>query len=133
MSNATRLMHDSDGYFEELPKGTQEIVKDLILEAANDRNGPEGFKSDQECLDEIECHSRSGFIPFSHNKGGILYQNFATHMDYFGSGYSIAHKEANKRLESLIEESFSDISEDNGKAVFTSTLIFLRASSINFL
>ena len=74
MSTA-KLMHDnSDGYFENLNETAKEIVKEAILKAAQDRNGPEGYKSDEECLEDVECHARDGFMPFSHNRGGLTYQ-----------------------------------------------------------
>jgi len=97
------------GYFEELPKGTQAIVRDLLLEAAQDRSGPEGFKSDDECIEGIECKARDGFSPFSHNKGGLVYQNFAQHLDYWGGGYSLAHGKANVELSRLIDGTLEDV------------------------
>jgi hypothetical protein len=93
----------SEGYFESLPKSTQEIVRDLLLEVAKDRNGPEGYKYDKECIEEIECRSRDGFIAFASNRGGLTYQNFTDLMGYFGGGYQVAHKKAQAEIERQIE------------------------------
>lgn len=99
---------DLNMYFDELPKDLQDMVRELILEAAENRNGPEGFKTDDECIESVECRSRAGFIPFSHNKGGLTYRNFATHMDYFAGGYDIAHKKAHEKLREMMEQSIAD-------------------------
>jgi hypothetical protein len=106
------LMHnENEGYFEVLPKSTREIVKEAILKAAEDRDGPEGYKDDLDCLDDVECHSRDGFIASRYNRGGIIYRNFTTLMDYWGSYNGVAHKEASKEIERQIEYNFECISE----------------------
>ena len=84
-----------EGYFDELDAKTQEIVKDAILEAAENRRGPDGFKSNEESIDELPCRPSSGFMPFSHNKGGHV----------------PAHKEAAKHIELRIDRTFQDIQE----------------------
>jgi len=103
-------MHDNE-YFDELFTSTQEIVKDAILKAAKERNGPEGWKSDNECIDEVECRSRDGFIPFSHNKGGLIYRNFTDLMGYWGNGYTPAHEGAAKEIERQTGGALKQVSE----------------------
>ncbi len=115
MSTA-KLMHDNnDGYFENLNETAKEIVKEAILKAAQDRNGPEGYKSDEECLEDVECHARDGFMPFSHNRGGLTYRNFTDLMAYFGGGYTPAHEGAAKEIERQIEYSLKLLSEETYK------------------
>lgn len=98
-----RSQDKTDGYFENLPKSTQEIVKERILDAAENRHGPEGWKSDAECVEDIECQSRDGFIPFNHNRGGLVYQNFTDLMAYWGGGYTCAHEGAAKEIQRCID------------------------------
>lgn len=93
-------------YFDELPESIQDLVRECIIDAAQDRGGPDGWKSDAECIDEVECRSRSGFSPFSHNKGGLMYRNFADLMSYWGGGYNVSHKKANEEIQRQIEYSF---------------------------
>ena len=93
----------NNGYFESLSQKTKDIVKELILKHAENRNGPDGYKSDTECLEDIECHSRDGFIAFSHNKGGLDYNNFCTLSDYNSGGYVPASPKAAKEIESSID------------------------------
>ena len=112
MSTA-KLMHgNSDGYFENLNETAKEIVKEAILKAAQDRKGPEGYKSDEECLEDVECHARDGFMPFSHNRGGLTYRNFTDLMAYFGGGYTVAHEGAANAIQGQIDYTFQSISED---------------------
>lgn len=90
------------GYFEELPKSTQEFIRETILEVASERGGPEGWKQDDECIEEVECRHCDGFIPFDHNRGGLEYNNFTDLNAYFGGGYSCNHKGAAKEIERQI-------------------------------
>lgn len=76
----------NEGYFENLAKGTQEMVKDAILEAT-DFIQVDMWKNDSDSLEEIECHSRDGFMAFDHNRGGLEYSNFTDLMGIWGSGY----------------------------------------------
>jgi hypothetical protein len=111
ISFSTKIDEDSV-YFDALPKGTQELVKDLILEAAQDRDGPEGWKPDDEAIEEIECRSRDGFIPHSFNCGGLEYSNFTDLMGYWSGGYSVAHKGAAKEIERQIDYMFKLLREN---------------------
>lgn len=54
-----------------------ETFKDILLEL--------GF--DESRINNIECRSRSGFIPYSHNKGGVNAVCFAQNSHLRGSGY----------------------------------------------
>lgn len=103
MSTAKQLMHEGYGYFEELKESTQEIVKDAILKIAQERRGPDCWKSDDDALESIECKGRSGFIPHSWNKGGFQYNNFTDLMAYWGGGYSCKHPAAKIEIERQID------------------------------
>lgn len=113
MSTVKQLMHNSkeNKYFSDLPVKTQEIVKEAILKAAEDKHGPECYPQDKDCVEEIECHSRDGFIAAGHNKGGFLYRNFNSLMDYFGGGYSVAHADADKEIQRQIDYSLQCVSD----------------------
>mgnify|MGYP003439439781 CR=1 FL=1 len=115
MKTKLKLVKNTDvdaHYFSELPETTQELVKELILDAASVRGGPDGWKLDVEAIEDIECHARDGFIPFSHNRGGIQYRNFTDLMGYFGGGYSCTHKGASKEIERQIEYSLNLAAEN---------------------
>lgn len=103
---------ESIGYFTSLPEKTKELVKELILKAADEKGGPDCYKSDEEAIESIECHSRDGFSPFSHNKGGLVYQNFTDLMGYFGGGYTCTHEGAAKEIQRQIDYSLKLCAED---------------------
>lgn len=103
MSTAKQLMHEGYGYFEDLKNTTKEIVKDAILKVAQERRGPDCWKSDDDALESIECKSRDGFIPHFFNKGGFDYNNFTDLHAYSGGGYSCKHKEAAAEIERQIQ------------------------------
>jgi hypothetical protein len=115
MKNTAKKQVIQSEYFDELPQSTQEIVRDAILETASNKRGPDCWKSHEESIDSIECHSRDGFIPHSYNRGGLDYNNFTDLMSYWGGGYSVTHKAAQKEIERQIDyslecalESFKD-------------------------
>ena len=99
----TRRVNGFNGYFETLPKSTQDIMRDALIKAGDERKGPSGYLDDKDCIKEIECHSRDGFIRSSQNFGGLMYRNFADLMDYFGGGYVPAHKGAAKEIQKQID------------------------------
>jgi hypothetical protein len=94
------------GYFEDLAKGTQNLVKELIEEFFTDNC--EVFHAD---IQEIECKSRSGFIPFDSNRGGLEINGFTDLMSIWGSGTYPAHKGAVKEIERQIDYSFDLLAE----------------------
>jgi hypothetical protein len=121
-------------YFDLLPKGTQELVKDLIMQTAEDREGPEGLKLDEEAIEEIECRSRDGFIAHSFNYGGLEYNNFTDLMAYWGGGYSVAHKGAANEIERQIEYKFQMIREstfDKFKELLTAKKLTVEDCTYN--
>lgn len=120
-------MNKNETYFLDLKLNTQEIVKDLIIEYANSIE-PCGWKDDEDCIKELECIARNGFIPNSENKGGLRYRNFTTLESYWGSGHVPENKDAAKEIkrqilynEELAREDFKekfknkkpDINDDN--------------------
>lgn len=50
------------------------VLKDFLI---NDI----GFMSD--CINEIECRRRDGFIPYSNNKGGLQAHEFRSQLDFY--------------------------------------------------
>lgn len=100
------------GNWDTLTESTRKIVKEAILEAAENRKGPKGYKLDTDCLDDIEYQSRDGFIAYDSNRGGLTYQNFSDLDAYWGGGYSVAHKQAAKEIERQIDYSFELLRED---------------------
>lgn len=113
MSTVKRLMHDSRnvGYFEDLSKGVQEIVKELIIDAANDSINVEIYKRDEDAIDSVECHSRDGFIPHSFNRGGIQYTNFTDLSSMWGSGCYPTAERSNDKAQAAVDESLQHASE----------------------
>ena len=133
MKTKKLFKNDANGYFESLPEAIQTIVRDLILDAAGNKGGPECYKRDEDAIESIECQVRSGFIPFDHNRGGLVYQNFTDLSAYWGGGYSCNHKDAAKDIERQIEYSLkmaADATYDRFKAFFDAAKI--PKSKINY-
>jgi hypothetical protein len=105
-------------YFDSLPASTQATVSELIKEALD---------SNYDCYDreveQIECRSRSGFVPYSHNHGGMEIVTFTDLAYFWGGGHSVAHAEADKEIQRQIAVSFEFHSEhifDKYKELLTS-------------
>ena len=126
MKNAKHL-RQNEGYFNALPETWQELVKDAIFKAADNRCGPEGWKGNEDSIESIECHSRDGFIASSHNKGGLVYQNFTDLMGYYGGGYTPKHEGAAKEVERQVEYSFKLVQE----SIFEEFKAELKAMGLN--
>jgi hypothetical protein len=108
---AKKLNSIPEGYFEELPKGTQELVKALLLEVFHDATNLDLYPYDDDAIEFLECHSRDGFIPHSFNKGGLEIKGFTDLMGIFGSGQFPSHEGARKEIERQIEYSINLVSE----------------------
>lgn len=100
--NAKKIEMNNEGYFNELDLDIQDLVSEMILDTINQT---EGWKQREDLLEEIECQSRSGFTPFSHNKGGLIARQFTDLRQLWGSGNRVAHKGAQKEIERQIEYS----------------------------
>lgn len=100
--NKIKLINQNTINFDELDQTTKDIIHNLIDEHQN-LIKPEGYKSSEDCFDDIEFVRRDGFIPNSYNKGGILWRNFTTLEAYWGSGYEPKNKDANKEIQRQIE------------------------------
>lgn len=102
-----RFENSATGYFENLPNGTKELVtelcKDTFEKHCETYTGPQ--------VEDIECHSRDGFIAYDSNRGGVMVRGFTQLMDIFGSGTYPAHKEARKEIEGQIEYNLELLSE----------------------
>lgn len=103
MKNSKRNFYQNDatGYFEELPKGTQEIINELCLEtfetAGETWAGPN--------VESIECKRRDGFIPSSANHGGIMIRGFTDLAHFDSTGEQVAHEGARAEIERQIKYS----------------------------
>lgn len=93
----------NESNWDTLPEKTRDMVREMILSAAEDRKGPECWKSDEECIEELEYRSRDGFSAFDSNRGGITYNNFCTVADYDSGGSSPSHEKAAKEIQSQID------------------------------
>lgn len=114
MSN--RKMHN-DVYpkfysnWDKLTDKTKAIVRDVMENVADDRNGPEGYKSSDDCFEDIEYLSRDGFAAFDHNRGGLTYLNFTQISDYECGGYVPAHKQAASEIERQLDHNHELVRE----------------------
>lgn len=106
-----------NSYFDELPEDFQKTVKAFVKDF-----GPE------DCIHEIECRSRSGFIPYSWNRGGLeltLYRNL---WDYKFETLISLDKEVQKKLNERIESYEADFRTAFYEA--EGNLSFLRKNKI---
>jgi hypothetical protein len=62
-------------------------------------------------IEELECHSRDGFIASSHNKGGFRVRVFTDIATLNNSGYVVAHEKAQAEIERQIEYGYKQASE----------------------
>lgn len=92
------------GHYDDLSDAIKTLISEMCLET---------FKQNTECytdpdnsVEDIECHSRDGFIAYDHNRGGIMIRGFSTLMDVWGSGDFCAHKGAAKEIQRQIDYSF---------------------------
>lgn len=87
--------------YNDLSDSTKNLIKELILEHQKQIE-PSGYKNPKDAFEEIEFERRDGFIPNSLNKGGLLWRNFTTLREYYGSGYEPANQKAAKEIERQI-------------------------------
>lgn len=108
MKNALKLKNIDAVYFDELPVELQDYVAEQLKEAFD--KAPENFNYDKG-VENIECKSRSGFIPFSHNKGGLEINGFTDLMSLWGSGTNVSHKKAQAEIDRQIDYHFKCVAE----------------------
>lgn len=101
----------NEGYFENLAKGTQQIIRDAILEATDLINNDNVWKTTEESIEEIECHSRDGFIAFDHNRGGLSFRNFSDLMGIWGSGYFPKAKASHDKIQAWVDDELQSATE----------------------
>lgn len=104
---ALKTKSEATGNFTELTPKTQELIKELCTQVFEDNC--ETYTGSQ--LENIEFTSRSGFIPFDHNRGGITVKGFTDLMSIWGSGTYPAHKGARKEIDRQIDYNFKCLSE----------------------
>lgn len=107
MNTAKRFIQSAK-YFDQLPDEVQSLVRELVQETLND--APECFGCDR--VEDIECCPRSGFIPYSHNRGGIEASDFTDLRVLWGGGIRVAHKKAQKEIERQLELGLEYARED---------------------
>lgn len=93
---------EGNGFFEELPDSTRDIVERLLLEAMEEHCNQELYGVEARA---IECRSRDGFSPFSHNKGGVNVTGYTDLMYMQGSGYYPSAKKSSELINSIIDNS----------------------------
>lgn len=110
---------EGQGYFDELPKLQQNMVKEMVKDAFDSEVTAEMYTETKAEL--IECRSRDGFSSFSHNKGGVDVSGFCDLGGMWGSGYMPNNDKARATIERLIEQCHKDASEtffERHKALF---------------
>lgn len=96
-------LNQNELYFDELPKSTQELVKECLVETIKT---VEGWRdAEEDLIDEVECRQRDGFIPFSHNHGGLEATQYTDLNQLYSSGIRVAHKRAQAEIDRQIEYS----------------------------
>lgn len=98
-------------FFKNLPKKTQEIVTEMLFETFSDTTNDVVY-ADRDRLESIECESRSGFIPFDHNKGGVEIKEFTDLFGILGSGNYPNNKGARKEIERQIDYSLNELADN---------------------
>jgi len=102
----TNLKTTYSQFLEEQPE-LQSIIKEMLEEAS------ENISDDMHPnLEEIECHSRDGFIRDSENFGGFTATTFDFLSSYWGSGLRYSSKLANKHLDKSVEYSLESAKEN---------------------
>jgi hypothetical protein len=101
----TKKSKQAKGFFTDLAEGTQQMVR----EALEQNFTPETWNNGQ--IEELECHARSGFTPFDHNRGGLEIKGFNDIGQCNGSGMFPAHKEARKEIERQITQGYEYAAE----------------------
>lgn len=96
--------------FESLSKTTKNILSETLKEYFSNLYGPDLFIANSE-PDEIEYHSRSGFILSSYNRGGLVLRGFTDIHTHWSTGYRPSHKKAAKEIENQIEYGHSNVRE----------------------
>lgn len=110
---------EGQGYFDQLPKLQQAMIKRMVKEAFDDAVGYDMYTKDAE---EIECRSRDGFSAHSHNKGGIDVNGYSDLQSFWGSGTEPADEKAAAKIQALIDMSLKQASEsffEKHEALFT--------------
>lgn len=81
-------------------------VKDTIESFVND------ILTTDRKIDSIEFKRRDGFIPFSHNRGGILKTGFTDLMCFWGSGLDSGSEKFNDKVQEHIDYSLKKALDD---------------------
>ena len=113
MKKNWRGFSEGNGYFDQLPNLTQTMIKRLITDAFEhearhfETFGPEGSYR----VEELECRSRDGFIPHSHNRGGIDVSGYTT-LDFMnGSGYLPSNEKSREHVQAAIDSGLQSATE----------------------
>lgn len=110
-------------YFEDLPASVQNLVRATLLSTFEDASIPDTYPHGEDSVKSIECHRRDGFVPFAHNRGGLLVRGFSDLIGVFGSGYYPKHKKAAAEINRQIDDAFKSVAEavfERHAAVLTS-------------
>jgi len=91
---------------------------DKIIEILRDFATSIGYQQDR--IDSLDCRRRDGFIPFSHNHGGLECVSFTSqyHLQFEGTGFENADKTLEKYREydkGYFVESNPEVPKDEAK------------------
>jgi hypothetical protein len=117
MNTAKRFIQNAE-YFDQLPDDVQALVRELVRDTLN--GAPETRGCDG--VEDLECRARDGFIPYSHNRGGVEATDFTNLNALWCSGVRVAHKKAQKEIERqselCLEYARKDFFENNKTELF---------------
>ena len=109
MNNNLHGFPKGEGYFDQLPKLQQIMIERMVQNAFDDEITVEVYGDIEP--KQIECRSRDGFIPFSHNKGGVEVSGFTDLMGLWGSGYMPSNPKASDKIQAIIDSSLQTATE----------------------
>jgi len=114
----TQKQVKSEGYFDDLSTAIKALVQDACIETMENNN--EFWSDIKESVKNIPCVSEPGFIPSSHNHGGIVVRTFIDLMSIWSNGNYPKHKDARAEIERQIEFGLNHAQErffENNKEV----------------
>lgn len=91
-------------YFDELPQDMQDVAREFLNECSTE-------VINDEKIEDIECRSRSGFIPYDWNRGGLTLCKYRDLGYFWSGGYSVGIPEAQASIEKWTEQALKDAKE----------------------
>lgn len=88
-------------YFDQLPANMQSVTREFLEDVMTS-------SSHHEAIEDIECRSRSGFIPYDWNRGGLELREYRDLGYFWGGGYSVGIPEAQMKIDFYVNEALND-------------------------